>query len=95
VTKIDKRSIPRECGKCGSSHFPVQACGSDSALRTHRQHNPPAPYHVENLAARGLRPWGDRLDTIEMLGNNVLRADGQIRRRGGIIEHPDWPKEAA
>ena len=81
------------CSKCGHTHYGFNACGSDAANKAHRLANQPAPQLIESKH-RTDRPWGDRLDSIEMRGTTVLQKDWKIRRRGGVIEHPDW-KDAA
>lgn len=89
----DKRKTPRLCDKCGMTHFAVSACNSEAAIRTHRKAQPVTV--IEHPERRGLRPFGDRLETIQMQGTTVMLKDFKIRKRGGVIPHPDWPKEAA
>lgn len=92
---MSKQPYEPTCSKCGTVHYNFQPCGSAEAVLVERKFNPSAPYHVEHPDKRGLRVWGNRFDTIEMQGTNILRKGGRIRRRGGVTVNPDWPKEAA
>lgn len=86
----DGRSAPT-CKKCEGTHYGYQACGTPEAVRAERKRvgsGAPLILH-ENLARRGLRPFGDRLETID--ANGWIKG-GVIRKRGGVIEHPDWSK---